>query len=145
VSAAAAAVREHDDTGCPVRNRELPAEANRSDGDLDLLVAQRRVVADRARRHRFLACRALQQVHDLLVGGLAEVGVEPADTQEPPRCLQTDQFVDLCTQPGGGIGRADRHREHDPCSTFCLRHLARRAGGGTGGDPVVDQYGGPTR
>src|SRR6266536_812838 len=75
----------------------------------------------------------------LLITHLVEANVGLADGQIGVRPPQHDHVVHLRSEPPLEVGRADRHRHHDPAGTLVTAPARRRDRGPAGGDPVVDQ------
>src|SRR6266536_4863092 len=76
----------------------------------------------------------------LLITHLVEANVGLADGQIGVRPPQHDHVVHLRSEPPLEVGRADRHRHHDPAGTLVTAPARRRDRGPAGGDPVVDQH-----
>src|SRR5262249_35363077 len=88
---------------------------------------------------RELIRRLLQQKPDLLVSGLSEIVIPPAYAVKRLNRHWTDNLVHHPNQLFTGRRRRDRHRDYYARGALLLNRLDRRAHGGPGGQPVVDQ------
>src|ERR1700694_3597575 len=64
-----------------------------------------------------------QQCSNLVVGDLWPFLEEVSDGVERLWGGQTDKFIDQRREPGGGIRRRDRDRQHDPLSATAAHRL----------------------
>src|SRR5262245_183380 len=73
-----------------------------------------------------------EQLDDVVVGGLREVGVVHADGLEPVWRLEPHHLVGHRGQVTHGLGWRDRNREHHALRTLRARHFERSARRTTG-------------
>ncbi len=146
VATAATAVREHDDRARAVRDRQVTANARVSGGHLDVFVTPGWIAhGGWVRRDRVVRRRRCQQPHDLVVGGLREVGIELTDCEEVLGRGEGDHLVGDISQRGDGGVRSDGRGHDDTTSPLCARHLARSARSRAGRDAIVDDQRGASR
>ena len=117
-------MREHDESRGAGGHGELPGQAHPSHRRAEFLL--RRVGARRASAGARRG-RAFEQLDDLVVAGLAEVGVGLADGEEVRRRMQADHLIGGRPDPLRDVLRADRYRQHTlaaPCARATW-HAAR--------------------
>ena len=122
LAAAPAAVREEDEASRAARDHEIALEP-----------PLRRVDRDRS-----LACaRALEQLDDLVVARLLEIGVALAHGEHHVARLDADHLVDLAPEVLELVGGRDRDGEDELRGTARADRLERRANRSAGRDAVI--------
>ena len=144
--AAAAAVREDDRPGGPVRDGRVPGQFHVTGRHGDLPLESRRIRrrghgrVSRSRR-RAAAVRSggspVQQGDDLFVAGLGELRVPLADRGEHLGGVQARHLIGVTAQRRDDLGRRYRHGRHDPFRALRPLDPARGPGRGPGRDAVV--------
>ena len=76
--------------------------------------------------------------NDLIVLGLREIAVVSADRIERLGRGQADDIVAIAGQIGEGVGRRDRHGQHQAGRTQARDAAQRRPDRAAGRDPVID-------
>src|SRR5437870_3004479 len=76
--------------------------------------------------------KARNNVFDLSIGELPEIGIIEADRAEKLVILEADHVVSLLPHGEERIGRRDRHGEHQSARLTDAGGAKRRAGGGPG-------------
>ncbi len=118
----------------------MPGHRDRTRHDLDLLVAQRRIIGVGACRGgctETVWCSVEQRAY-LVVGGLAEIAVSLPHGEEVRRRSQAHHLIGVLLKGRNGIRRPDRRGQHNPSGAVRPGHLTRRLSRRAGGDTVVD-------